>query len=45
VKRTSLWRSDIVADLPGLPPPVQIFVLGVVITIWDQQAAAATTAN
>jgi uncharacterized protein YxjI len=38
VKRTSLWRGDIVADLPGLPLPVQIFVLGVVITMWDEQA-------
>lgn len=41
IRRTGFWRGDVVADLPGLPLPVQIFVLGVVITMWDQQAAAA----
>jgi hypothetical protein len=45
VKRISLWRGDIAADLPGLPLPVQIFVLGVVISMWDQQAAAATAVS
>jgi hypothetical protein len=40
VKRTSVWRGDIAADLPGLPLPVQVFALGVVITMWDAQAAA-----
>ena len=42
VRRTSMWRGDVAADLPGLPLPVQIFVLGVVVTMWDQQAAAAS---
>ncbi|MEV8510711.1 hypothetical protein [Dactylosporangium sp. NPDC051484] len=42
VRRTSVWRGDVAADLPGLPLPVQIFVLGVVITMWDAQAAAAS---
>jgi len=41
VKRTSVWRGDVAADLTELPLPVQIFVLGVVITMWDAQAAAA----
>jgi hypothetical protein len=41
VKQTSFWRGDVAADLPGLPLPVQLFVLGVVITMWDAQAAAA----
>jgi len=41
VKRTSVWRGDVVADLPGMPLPVQVFVLGVVITMWNAQAAAA----
>jgi hypothetical protein len=44
VKRTSIWRSDAIADLPGLPIPVQIFVLAVVLTRWDQQAAAGAGA-
>ncbi|MBF9129621.1 hypothetical protein I0C86_11695 [Plantactinospora sp. S1510] len=38
-KRTSFWRGDVVADLPGLPLPVQIFAVGVVITTWEQQDA------
>jgi hypothetical protein len=45
VKRPSLWRGDVTADLPGLPLPVQIFVIGVVITVWNQQAAAASASS
>ncbi|MFN2494646.1 MAG: hypothetical protein ABR608_01885 [Pseudonocardiaceae bacterium] len=45
IKRISMWRGDAMADLPGLPVPVQIFVLAVVLTMWDQQFAAATTAT
>ena len=41
VKRTSIWRSDVVADLPGLPLPVQIFALAVVLTMWDQSNTSA----
>ncbi|MGX6601395.1 hypothetical protein ACWKSP_04525 [Micromonosporaceae bacterium Da 78-11] len=41
IRRTSMWRGDAEADLPGLPPPVQVFVLGVVLTMWDAQNAAA----
>lgn len=37
VKRVSAWRSDVAADLPGLPVPVQVFVLGVVIAMWDAE--------
>lgn len=42
VRRTSAWRSDAVADLPGMPLPVQLFVLGVVISMWEAQRAAAS---
>ncbi|GAB1690100.1 hypothetical protein [Krasilnikovia sp. M28-CT-15] len=42
VRRTSLWGDEVAVDLPGLPLPVQIFVLGVVISMWNAQAAAAT---
>jgi hypothetical protein len=47
VRRTSMWRSDAVADLPGLPLPVQIFVLAVVLTVWNESnnAAAGTAAT
>ena len=40
VKRNSMWRSDTVADLPLLPLPVQVFVLAVVLTVWDQAASS-----
>jgi hypothetical protein len=45
VRRTSFWRGEVTAELPGLPLPVQIFVLGVVITMWDAQASAAAAAS
>ena len=45
VKRTSMWRGDASADLPGLPVPVQVFVFAVVLTMWDQQSAAAVNAG
>jgi hypothetical protein len=45
VKRVSMWRGDATADLPGLDLPVQIFVLGVVITMWNAQAAASGAAS
>ena len=45
VKRSSIWRGDAVADLPGLPRPVEVFVLAVVLTMWDSAAAAAATAG
>jgi hypothetical protein len=35
VKRKSIWRGDAVADLPGLPPSVEVFVLAVVLTKWE----------
>lgn len=42
VNRPSNWRSDVELDLPGVPAPVQIFVLAVVVAMWDAQAAAAS---
>ena len=42
VKRNSMWSSDTVADLPGLPLPVQVFILAVVLTMWDSASAAAS---
>ncbi len=41
VKQTSLWRNNVVADLPGFPLPVQIFTLVVVLTMWEAADAAA----
>ena len=41
VKRVSAFRGDAVADLPGLPLPVQVFAFTVVLSAWDAAAAAA----
>ncbi|WP_229072873.1 hypothetical protein [Actinoplanes sp. DH11] len=41
IKRRNSFSSKVEADLPGLPLPVQIFVLGVLISLWNSQAAAA----
>jgi hypothetical protein len=45
VRRASMWRGDTVADLPGLPLEVQIFVLVVVLTKWDAAAASAASSG
>jgi hypothetical protein len=44
IRRTSRWRGSAVADLPGMPTPVQVFVLCVVLAMWDAAAAAANSA-
>jgi hypothetical protein len=41
VRRPSVWRTTAIADLPTLPLATQIFVLCVVLTMWDNNAAAA----
>ena len=40
IKRTSVWGGDAVADLPGLPAPIAVFALAVVLTSWDLAASA-----
>lgn len=37
---TGSWRGDLAANLPGLPLLVQIFVLGVVISVRERAKAA-----
>jgi hypothetical protein len=44
IRRASMWRSSAVAGLPGMPQPVQVFVLCVVLAMWDAAAAAANSA-
>lgn len=39
VRRTSIVRGDAAADLPGLPLPVALFTLTLVLTTWDAAAA------
>ncbi|WP_157408196.1 hypothetical protein [Actinoplanes sp. N902-109] len=40
IRQAGRWRTDIAVDLPGVPLPTQIFVMGVVIAMWQVQAAA-----
>jgi hypothetical protein len=44
VRRTNFWGTEIAADLPGLPLPVQVFVLATLITLWNAQALVVTYA-
>jgi len=44
IRRPSVWRTNAIADLPTLPLATQIFVLCVVLTMWDNNAAAAASA-
>ena len=43
IRRTGTWRGDAEADLPGMPTPVAVFTLAVVLLMWEQAAAAAAT--
>jgi hypothetical protein len=45
IRRSSLWRGSAVADLPGMPEPIQVFVFCVVLAMWDAQAASAAAAS
>ncbi len=41
IRRTGTWRGDAEAQLPGMPGPVAVFVLAVVLLMWEQAAGAA----
>jgi len=45
VRKSSLWRGDGAVELPGLATALQLFVLGVVIMMWDASTAAAAAAR
>jgi hypothetical protein len=40
IRKLSAWRSDAVADLPGLPRLTQVFALVAVLITWAAEAAA-----
>ncbi len=40
VRRTSGWRGDAAADLPGLPRVVEVFAVAVALSRWEADAAA-----
>jgi hypothetical protein len=44
IRRPSMWRGSAIADLPGMPQPVQVFVLCVVLAMWEAAAVAANSA-
>jgi hypothetical protein len=43
VSRAGSWRSGAEADLPGMPTPLAVFTLTVVLLMWEQAAAAAAS--
>lgn len=43
VSRPRAWGRDVEADLPGMPIPLQVFVLAVVIAMWNAERAAAAS--
>jgi hypothetical protein len=45
VYRAGRWRSEAVAELPGLPLPLQVFVLVVIITVWELNSAAIAASS
>lgn len=45
ITKKGFWGNRVEADLPTLSLPAQIFVIGVMITTWDREAAAAASAS
>jgi hypothetical protein len=40
VRRLSRWRGGAVADLPDLPLPLRVFVIVVVVIMWDAESSS-----
>lgn len=45
VRRRSMWTGGVRAELPGLTPALQVFVVAVVLSMWEAQAAAGASAS
>ena len=45
ISKTSMWKLGAVAELPGLSLPLQVFVVAVVLTKWQQEQAAAANSG
>lgn len=45
VRKTSWWGGTVEVELPGLTPALQLFVLGVVLSKWDAESAAAASSG
>jgi hypothetical protein len=40
LRRKSTWSGAIEADLPGMPIPIQVFVVGVQIALWQAEQSS-----
>ncbi|MEV6493009.1 hypothetical protein AB0M20_30955 [Actinoplanes sp. NPDC051633] len=40
LRRKSMWSGAIEADLPGMPIPIQVFVVGVQIALWQAEQSS-----
>jgi hypothetical protein len=45
IRRTGFWRNTVEADLPTLSLPAQVFVVGVMVSVWNSQDSAAAGAS
>ncbi len=45
IRRTSVWGSSAAADLPGMPEPLQVFVLCAVLAMWAAARSAAAASG
>ncbi|MBL7256183.1 hypothetical protein JKJ07_17950 [Actinoplanes sp. LDG1-01] len=45
IRKTSFWGGTVEVELPGLTPQLQLFVLAVVLSKWDAEAAAAAASS
>lgn len=45
IRKSSWWRGGAEATLPGLSLPAQLFVVAVVLSVWEQQNAAAASSG
>ncbi len=43
IRRASMWNLTADADLPGLPDPVAVFAVLVVVLMWEASASAAAS--
>lgn len=45
IRRASMWNLTADADLPGLPDPVAVFAVLVVVLMWEASASAAASSG
>jgi hypothetical protein len=45
IRRKSAWKGGAQAELPGLPLDLQVFVVAIMVSMWEAQAAAGAAAG